>query len=427
MTAAPLKLLLLAVCVAVVLPALAADEPPLRNTIDQQLTTAWQREKIAPAPLASDAAFLRRVYLDLGGIIPTYEETKRFLDDTDPDKRAKLIDRLLDDPRYAIHQADVWDLVLFGGNPPGNETDKRAGFQKWLREQFAKNVPYDQWARAILKAEGNSLDDGPSMYLVQFDRQPEDATEAITQTFLGVQLQCARCHDHPFDEWTQNDFYGMAAFLARLSTVQVGAQGQLKKFAIGEKNSRRHPLHRPGEGRGARQEGRADQAEVPARRRAGRAARHRQPEGREVRAEQDAAARQVLAQGQAGRVDHRQDNPYFARAVANRVWAQFMGRGIVHPVDNLSQSQRASHPELLDALAKQFSDRQFDLKWLIREICNSQTYQLAAAGPARSRSRSGSSAPASGRCRPKSWSSPGAWRRATMSSTRRRPRTASRA
>ena len=134
------------------------------------------------------------------------------------DKREKLIDRLLDDPQFAQPQADVWDQVLFRRNPPGYQTNIRGAFQEWLRKQFEQNTPYDHWVGAILRAEGNSVDDGPPMWFCQYNRKPEDATEAITQKFLGIQLQCARCHDHPFEEWTHLDFYGMAAFVARLES-----------------------------------------------------------------------------------------------------------------------------------------------------------------------------------------------------------------
>ena len=119
--------------------------------IDAEIAAAWQREKLTPAAPATDAEFLRRVYLDLVGVIPTYEETVAFLADGSPDKRQKLIDRLLDDPRYAQHQADLWDLILFGRHPPGYDTDKRDGMQRWLREQFAANRPYDQWVRELLQ------------------------------------------------------------------------------------------------------------------------------------------------------------------------------------------------------------------------------------------------------------------------------------
>jgi len=160
--------------------------------------------------------FLRRVFLDLVGVVPAYEETKKFLASSDPKKRAQLIEQLLEDPRFATHQADVWDLVMFGRHPAGFEaTRKRDGFKKWLADQFAKNVAYDQMIKELLLAE----QEGSQLYYVQYRNQPEEATVGVTKLFLGTQLQCARCHDHPYEDWTQRDFYGMAGFFVRLVVV----------------------------------------------------------------------------------------------------------------------------------------------------------------------------------------------------------------
>ncbi|MCA9248150.1 MAG: DUF1549 domain-containing protein, partial [Planctomycetales bacterium] len=226
--------------VAVVLCGLFAlpcsAQTSLREIIDAQIAQQWREGKITPARPADDATFLRRVYLDLCGTIPTAAEARAFLEDAQADKRATLVERLLVDPRFARHQADIWDMIYFGREPPGYMTQQRSGFQRWLSERFAKNTPYDEVARAILRAEGNSVDDGAPMFFVQYKNQPEDATEKITQTFLGVQLQCARCHDHPFETWSQIDFYGTAAFFARLDVVDVGKKDNETQWAIGEKN-----------------------------------------------------------------------------------------------------------------------------------------------------------------------------------------------
>ncbi|TXT28237.1 MAG: hypothetical protein FD138_2627 [Planctomycetota bacterium] len=211
--------------------------PPLREVIDSQIQSAWEHEKITPTGPASDAEFLRRVSLDIVGVIPTHDETVAFLADPSPDKRRQLIDRLLDDPRYARHMAELWDVLLFTRNPPGSEADKRDGIQTWLRQRFTDNTPYDKLVRDLLKAEGNSVEQGPPLYFVQYRQRPEDMTEAITQTFLGVQLQCARCHNHPFELWTQQDFYGMAAFLARLQIVSAGKADNQTKYMVAEKST----------------------------------------------------------------------------------------------------------------------------------------------------------------------------------------------
>src|SRR5262249_39186234 len=143
--------------------AASVRSAPLHDVIDQRVREAWAREKVTPAKPASDSEFLRRVYLDLIGEVPTYEETAAFLDDKEGAKREELIDKLLADKRFAVHQADVWDMVLFGRRPPGYETDKREGFRAWLASKFEKNVPYNEWARDLLKAEGDSVEGG-AMY-----------------------------------------------------------------------------------------------------------------------------------------------------------------------------------------------------------------------------------------------------------------------
>lgn len=356
-------------------------DPPLREAIDAQMTNVWEREKVAPAPPADDAAFLRRVWLDLCGIVPTHEVARQFLDDADPQKRAKLIDRLLDDPRYAQHQADIWDMVLFGRNPPGYDAPKRAGCQTWMRNSFAANMPYDQFVRHLLRAEGNTAEQGAPMYLVQYSRQPEDAAMAVSQTLLGVQLQCARCHDHPYETWTQRDFYGMAAFFSRLSAVRNGQVNSLDKVYLAEMNTGEIKFVGPAKDAVPGKQGEpikpkfllGDAIEEP-------------DLTAEFKNEKHPGDGKPPVPPKFSRKDKLADwvtaptNPYFARAAVNRVWSQFMGRGLVHPVDNMSPSNPPSHPELLDVLAKEFVAQRFDMKKLIREICNSRAYQLASTG-----------------------------------------------
>lgn len=373
---------IVAFAVLIVSPVVVFGEE-LRHEIDRRVETAWKTNHVAPAERSTDAEFLRRVYLDLLGVIPSYDEAIAFLDDTSPDKRETLIRNLLDHPRYGVHQSDVWDMVYFGRNPPNSRARVRDGFKQWLRDQFSKNVPYDVWAREILRAEGNTVEHGAPMFYVQYGESAENATEAITQKFLGIQLQCARCHDHPFDQWSQLDFYGTAAFLARLQIVDVGKKNKVSAYAIGEKSRGDvmftgpaidqepgkkgepvkpkflggAPLAEPGLPEDFKEDRRFSGGKIP-------------PKPKFSR--KDALADWVASS----------DNPYFARAIANRVWAQFMGKGIVHPVDNLSPDNPPSHPELLDVLAESLVQHKFDLKWLIGEIVNSQTYQRSSGGSA---------------------------------------------
>lgn len=358
------------------------EDRPLRAVIDAEIEAAWQREKLTPAPATSDAEFLRRVYLDLVGTIPTYEEAAAFLDDVSPDKRAKLIDKLLDDPRFARHQADIWDLILFTRNPPGYETDKRAGIQKWLEKQFSENVPYDKWVRTLLEAKGNSAEEGPPMYFVQYRGHPEDATEALTQTFLGVQLQCARCHDHPYESWTQLDFYGMAGFLSRLQVVSVGKSGELSKWMVGEKSTGDILFTGPAKEQEAGKKG------EPVKPKFLLGGPLEEPEAPKDYKEPKFEDNKVPPDPMFSRKDQlaawvtKEENPFFARAIANRVWAQYMGKGLVHPVDNMSASNKPTHPELLAALAAGLKEHGYDLKWFIRELVSSKAYQLSTRGAA---------------------------------------------
>ncbi len=371
-----------AVVVLACATSLQAADTSLRDVIDKHVADQQAKQKVSPASPATDAQFMRRLYLDLVGTIPTHDDAKAFIDDKSTDKRAKLIDRLLDDPRYAQHQTDVWDMVWFGRNPPGYDADKRPGFHKWLAEQFNKNTPYDRIVSAMLKAEGNTAEHGAPYYLVQYRNKPQDAAQAVAQRFLGVQLQCARCHDHPYEPWKQVDFYGMAAFYTRLSTVEVGKMGQEKKVMIGEQSVGEINFTGPAAEDGPGKKG------VPIKPKflATKALDEPTP-GKDVKpikfasgkappkpafSRKDALADWVTAR----------DNPYFARAAANRIWAQFMGRGIVDPVDDMSKDNKPSHPELLDALTQQFVAHNFDMKWYVRELCNSKTYQAGIAGDA---------------------------------------------
>jgi hypothetical protein len=355
---------------------LLAEEQPARHRIDAEVRAAWQREKITPAPRADDAEFLRRIYIDLVGTIPTYDEAVAFLNDTDPKKRDKLIDTLLADPRFATEQAHVWDLVLFGRHP-GNidATRKRDSFKTWLAGQIAKGVPHDQWVRDVLLAD----QEGSELFQVQFRNAPEEAAVAVSRIFLGTQLQCARCHDHPYEKWTQKDFFGVAGFFVRNVVVEKGS-GNMRKFAIGEKSSGDVLFSGKAADQGPGKKGEPikpkflggavlDEPAVPK--------DFKEPvlKNGELPPKPAFSRKEKLAAWVTAK-----DNPWFARAAVNRVWSQFLGRGLVHPVDDLSESNEPTHPELFDALTAGFVANKYDLKWLIREIVTSEAYQLTSKG-----------------------------------------------
>jgi hypothetical protein len=362
--------------VILLVPATARADEPLRAVIDRELAAAWKTQNITPAPKSTDAEFLRRVYIDLVGTVPTLDETRKFLADTDAKKREKLIDMLLADPRFAKAQADVWDLALFGRHP-GNidATRRRDGFKAWLAKQFADGVAYDKWVRELLLAE----QPGSELFYVQFRGAPEEAAVNVSRIFLGTQLQCARCHDHPYDVWTQKDFYGMAGFFVRL-VVQEAGSGNNRTFTIGEKNAgevlftgaakdqqpgkKGEPVKPKFLGGDVLTEPTSKDAKEPT------------PKPGEKLPKPAFSRKEKLAAWVASA-----DNPYLARAAANRVWAQLMGRGLVHPIDDFNKENAPSHPALLKALADDLAARRFDLKGFIREVVNSDAYQLSGTGP----------------------------------------------
>ena len=377
-------LALFALLLTAAAPTAAVAETPLRQLIDTHVQAAWKKENVTPAPRADDATFLRRVHLDLVGTIPTADEARQFLADADSQKRAKLITRLLDDLRFAAHQATLWDLTLFGRHPANPDaTRKRDRFKQWLTDKFARNEPYDRLVRDLLLAE----QEGSELFYVQFNQRPEDLTEAFSKIFLGTQLQCARCHDHPYTDLLQKDFYGMAGFFVRLVVLDQGSSGsgdkQLKQYKIGEKGSGDVLFAgnmkdvKPGKkGEPVKPKFLAgpplDEPVLPA--------SFKDPEiktGLKALPKPPFSRKEKLAEWATAPT-----NPFFAKAAANRLWGQFLGRGIVHPVDNLGADNKPSLPALLDALTEQFIAHHFDLKWFIGELVNSETYQLASTGAA---------------------------------------------
>lgn len=361
---------------ALAVPAFSRADEPARAVIDRAVSASWKEQKLTPAAKSSDAEFLRRVYLDLVGVPPNYDETTKFLADTDAKKREKLIDKLLADPRFAEAQANVWDLAIFTRRP-GNFSDtyRRPAFQKWLTKQFADGATYDKLVKEILLAE----QPGSEMFYVQFRGEPIEATTSVTRLFLGTQLQCAKCHDHPYDVWTQKDFYGMAGFFVRL-VIQDTSKGNNREFTIGEKGSGEVLFSgdakdarpgRKGEPIKPKFLGKAELDEPPT----PKDFKEPTPKDGQKMAKPAFSRKAKLAEWVVS-----SDNPYFAKAAVNRVWAQFLGRGIVHPIDDFNSQNEASHPALLKALTEGFVANKYDLKWLIREIVNSDAYQLSGVG-----------------------------------------------
>jgi len=327
----------------------ASTEPKPANLIDELVAAEWKKLGVSPAPLSSDAEFLRRVSLDLVGTLPTPEEIAKFLADPAPDKRAKLIDALLERPEYVDYWSLRWgDLLRAHRRYLGDKG--LVAFRGWIRDSVRTNKPLDVMTRELLTAQGNLHTNGPVAYYF-IDEKVEDLAETTAQVFMGVRMQCTRCHHHPFEVWGQEDYYGLAAFFSRLQTKDSGAQGA--RFG-GPKSIRITPADNPQ---------RKPVVAMPLRM-FGEAPKLTDAE---------ADVRRELADWLT-----KPDNPYFARNFANRAWASLFGPGLVEPVDDLRETNPASMPTVLDAITKDFVAHQFDQKHLLRTICNTRTYQLAS-------------------------------------------------
>ncbi len=321
----------------------------LAQLIDKDIDQRLQAEKVTPSALADDAEFLRRVYLDVTGHIPTAEKAAGFLDSKEPTKRAKLIDELLDSSDFGRHQADIWQALLLPRNSDNRRLQSEP-LEKWLEDGFNKGTGWDKQVHELLTATGEQDKNGAVTYWVA-NATVDKMTDNVTKVFLGVQLQCAQCHNHPFTEWKQTEYWGMAAFFMKVSaTAPQKAAKDNTAPVVAE-------IDRPRRGKN----GLPDSAKLVPAKFLG---------GPEAKLTQSEPYRPVLADWLTKR-----DNPYFSKALVNRVWAQFMGRGLVNPVDDIDGVNQASHPELFADLAEQFAANDFSVKYLIRAICNSQTYQ----------------------------------------------------
>lgn len=329
-------------------PSARIDFTPL-NFIDEIVVKEWERMGVQPAAVVDDATFLRRVSLDLIGTLPTVDEARAFLEDASPDKRTRLIDALLQRPEYVDYWSLRWgDLLRAHRRYLGDKG--LASFSGWIRQSIRENKPLDVLTRELLTAQGNLFTNGPVAYYF-IDEKVEDLAETTAQVFLGVRLQCTKCHHHPNEVWSQDDYYGLAAYFSRLEAKDSGAQGA--KFG-GPKSIRpiakENPNRRPQIAAAMRVFG---ETSAPT------------PEGEDPR--------QHLAAWMT-----RPENQFFAKNFANRYWAWLMGRGLVEPVDDLRDTNPASIPALHDALATEFTRSGYDAKHLLRTICRSQVYQLSA-------------------------------------------------
>jgi hypothetical protein len=326
-------------------PGPVAEFPKLseNNFIDTLVFRRLRKLNIVPSGPADDAEFLRRVYLDVIGTLPTPAEARRFLADRRPDRRTRLVDELLRRPEFADYWALKWaDLLRVDRQALGHKY--AYAYYEWLHDSFARNQPLDKMARQLLTAEGPLTENGAASFYKVVNK-PGEMASTLSQVFLGVRIACAQCHHHPFDRWSQTDYYGMAAFFAPVG-LRPSARGDVV-LASGDpvtKDPRSgqivvaHALGMP----------------MPS----------ANPRG---------DRRLVLAKWLTDPA-----NPYFARNLANRVWAHFLGRGLIEPVDDVRATNPPSNPELLDALARYLVEVKFDFHQLIRLITASQVYQLSS-------------------------------------------------
>jgi hypothetical protein len=356
-------------------PAASHAEAPLHQRIDETLAASKSDFAKRAAPLSSDAEFLRRVYLDLTGAIPTVDEARAFLKDTAADKREALIDRLLASPEHARHMATVFDVYLMERRP--DKHVPRAQWQEYLRASFAANKPWDELVREILSADGAEPAQRPAAkFLLDRDAEPNLLTRDVSRLFLGMNLQCAQCHDHPrIDDYKQHYYYGLFAFFNRTSifpdktkgaTLAEKADGEVTYQSVFDpakvtKNATPRVLDLA-----AVSEPKFDKGQE-----------YTVAPAPNVRPVPKFSRRAQLA----AQVTHS-DNAAFKRNIANRLWALFMGRGLIHPLDLDHSANPPSHPELLDLLATDIAARKFDMRGFLREIALSQAYQRTSETPA---------------------------------------------
>ncbi len=316
--------------------------PPPNNYIDELVGAKLRQLHYLPSQTCSDAEFLRRVYLDVIGILPTVGETQAFLADANANKRVELIDKLLQRDEYAKFWALKWgDLLKLTGKMVGDEGVYK--YHRWLEQSLRQNMPYDQFARQLLTASGSTLTNPPAnFYRTAADMN--ECVETISQVFLGARLQCAKCHNHPFERWTQDNYYGLAAFFHGLRRRKTERPGEMFIYAT-----------------------EAGEVIQP---RTGETMPPWLPVLGTVSEIGDEDRRQVFANWL---VDAK--NPSFARIEANRIWSQLFARGIVDPIDDFRDSNPPSNEPLLDALAQDFINSGYDRKHLLRTILSSRTYQ----------------------------------------------------
>ncbi len=316
--------------------------------IDRFCAEKWKKLGLVPSPSADDATFIRRVTIDLCGRLPTPEEVREYVADQAADKKTKLVDRLLASADYPAFFAMRWGTILRNSQLAGADRAAYA-FHNWIKDMLARNRPYDEFVRGIVAAAGE-WQDAPAVnwYWQMRDDQLHQVTADTAQVFLGIRLQCARCHHHPYERWGQEDYYGLAGFFTRLGRKSFGEPPpyySAPRVTMGEVS----PLTK-------------------------RSPEPKYPDGDYARFSSEQDPRHALVDWMA-----RPDNRYFARSFVNRMWGHFFGRGIVDQVDDMRETNPPSNPELLEALARDFIEHKFDMRHVVRQMALSEVYALSSA------------------------------------------------
>ncbi|MFZ4593150.1 MAG: DUF1553 domain-containing protein [Verrucomicrobiaceae bacterium] len=321
--------------------------PPAKNFIDQHVFANLKQIGVPPSPICDDSSFLRRVSLDIGGRLPTAEETKAFLASKAPDKRDQVIEALLNSPDYADYFANKWTSLLKNKRDEAADITANFAFHAWMRDSLLANTKYDQIVRQILASTGTIVSNPPVAWYKRV-KEPTTQLEDVAQLFLGVRMQCAQCHHHPFERWTQGEYYQLAAFFSQVGRKPTTIAGEdlifhKRGIAQTEHRKTRVMLKPAGLGEPA--------LDIPP----------------------DEDPRLALVDWMS-----KKDNPFFAKSLVNRYWKHFFKRGLVEPEDDLRDTNPPTNPDLFDALAKTFIDSGYDLKALVRVITQSHTYQLSS-------------------------------------------------
>ena len=346
----------------------------MTSRVDQLVDELWDEKDVSPVDQTTDEAFLRRVYLDVIGRVPTISEYDQFFELQVETRRRELIDDLLDSREHALHMGGIWKRVLV----PDDETAiSRLGgsgkLEQWLSDAFADNVRYDELTRQLLLAEGRVSESGPLLFYAAAKMNAEELAARTSRTFLGMRMECAECHDHPFDHWSQKDFWGLAAYFAQISRPQGKIEmvspvlrvrdadfGDVKLPETDVVVAPSLPMSQHG-GHGM------TEADIAALKKA---------------VVTDGSRREQLAAW----ITHPQ-NSHFAQATVNRIWGHLFGRGLVDPIDDMGGHNEAASPQLLNQLGRYFVQSDFDMRALMRVLLNSRAYQLSSENGGESASK----------------------------------------